>query len=145
MGENVEIAWENDITLEIRGEADKHVGDLTLNIPVNKKYEGLTLTVLHYVGGEVEELEGIVKDGVLTVKTKSLSPFAVIVPVEEEIIVPDDNETAPEDSEPAVPEDETGKDYVPETGEHTAIWIAAVLMLAAAAAVLFAVKRARAK
>ena len=147
MDEDVEIVWENDVTLEIHGDADEHKGDLKLHIPVNKKYEGMTLTVLHYTGGEVEELTGVVKDGVLTITTKSLSPFAVVAPeITEEPTVPEEEQPA-EPEKPAAPEEEPeapeadGKDDVPETGDSFPIWICAALMAAAAVGAIVLAKR----
>jgi len=158
MGEDVELVWENDVTLEIHGDADEHKGDLKLHIPVNKKYEGMTLTVLHYTGGEVEELTGVVKDGVLTITTKSLSPFAVVAPEEaEEPVVPEEEKPA-EPEEPAAPEEEPAapeeepeapeedtevveKDDVPETGDSFPIWMCAALMAAAVVGAVVLAKR----
>lgn len=78
MPEGMDIIWENDVMLEIHGEAPKHKGSLKLSIPVNQKYNGMKLKVLHYKDGEIEELEGKVEKGILTITTSSLSPFAVI-------------------------------------------------------------------
>lgn len=155
MKEDVEIIWENDVTLEIFGEADEHKGDLTLNIPVNKKYDGMKLTVLHYTGGEVEELEGVVKDGILTITTKSLSPFAVIAPEETGSdengeITGGESESSPGSGEPdsETPSDDEAadtdkKDDIPDTGDISTILLAAAALIAISSiAALILIKKA---
>ncbi len=49
-----------------------------LNLPVGKKYNGNTMDVLLYTGGEVKKLSGTVTDGYITVKVTQLGDFGVV-------------------------------------------------------------------
>lgn len=49
-----------------------------LNLPVGKKYNGNTMDVLLYIGGEVKKLSGTVTDGYITVKVTQLGDFGVV-------------------------------------------------------------------
>lgn len=49
-----------------------------LSLPVGKKYNGNTMDVLLYTGGEVKKLSGTVTDGYITVKVTQLGDFGVV-------------------------------------------------------------------
>ena len=49
-----------------------------LSLPVGKKYNGNTMDVLLYTGGEVQKLSGTVTDGYITVKVTQLGDFGVV-------------------------------------------------------------------
>lgn len=129
MPKDTEIVWQNDVTLEIYGTADEHQGDLKLHIPVNKKYNGLTLTVLHYTNGEVEELKGTVNGDILTITTKSLSPFAVLAPTD----VAD------------LPAKDPTLDEVPKTGDTSNLPLCIITIILAAGAITFIKRRVKTK
>lgn len=49
-----------------------------LSLPVGKKYNGNTMDVLLYTGGEVKKLSGTVTDGYIAVKVTQLGDFGVV-------------------------------------------------------------------
>ena len=58
---------------------DGFEGKLKLTFPVDKKYEGRTVHVLHYVNGKVETTAVQVKDASVSIEVDSLSPFALVL------------------------------------------------------------------
>jgi len=86
IGENTDILWAQDIKLveQNSGKEYKHNGKIKLNIPVGKEYNGRMAKVYHYFDdGSYEVLEGVIKNGKVTVEVESLSPFFVILSDEE--------------------------------------------------------------
>ena len=53
-------------------------GDLTVSIPVDAKYNGQTVTILHCNNGKLEGIDVVVSNGYATGTFPSLSPFAVV-------------------------------------------------------------------
>lgn len=76
--EGEEIVVGTEISLKTHGNATKHKGKLTVSIPVDEKYNGMKMKILHDKGDSVEILYGKVKEGLLVFETESLSPFAVV-------------------------------------------------------------------
>lgn len=68
-----------DIALLLDGEKIKLTEDADLKIYVGSAYNGKTLTVLHYVDGEVEKLSGKVRNDYLAVKVSETGAFGVIM------------------------------------------------------------------
>ena len=58
--------------------APLYQGELLITLNVGKQYENQKLYILQNRDGKIERLEGVVKDGVLSFTTASLSPFAVV-------------------------------------------------------------------
>ncbi|MFA5585733.1 MAG: hypothetical protein WDA02_04210 [Saccharofermentanales bacterium] len=56
---------------------DLYSGQLTLTIPVNAKYNGKTLTVLHCAQGTLETYTPLVEGGKITLTVTELSPFGI--------------------------------------------------------------------
>ncbi len=98
-------------------------GELTISFPVGAAYEGQTVTILHYVNGQVETYTAVVANGRATITVSSLSPFAVL---STGVTVPDAVVTDP-----------------PKTGDAAAPWGFMMLGLAAVCAVAAAKKRRR--
>ena len=53
-------------------------GELTISFHVGAAYEGQTVTILHYVNGQVETYTAVVVNGRTTITVSSFSPFAVL-------------------------------------------------------------------
>lgn len=68
-----------DVKLVKDGNELELTNPLTISIPVGKKYDGETLTVLHCMSDKVEKLTGKVEHGIITFQTNSLSSFGVVV------------------------------------------------------------------
>lgn len=69
-----------DVKLLLDGEEIELPGEATLYIPVNEKYNGQTLQVLHcHDSKEVTSLKGKAANGILPVEIDSLSSFGVVV------------------------------------------------------------------
>ena len=68
-----------DVKLVKDGNELELTNPLTISIPVGKKYDGDTLTVLHCMSDKVEKLTGKVEHGIITFQTNSLSSFGVVV------------------------------------------------------------------
>lgn len=66
------VIRQNGKNLELPKEA-------VLSIPVGEKYNGQQLTVLHYIDGKVEKLNGKGADDMVSVSVKSLGGFGVVV------------------------------------------------------------------
>lgn len=72
--------------------SDLYTGQLTLTIPVDAKYNGKTLTVLHCAQGTLKTYTSLVKDGKITLTVTELSPFGVFA--DAELPAGDDNPPA---------------------------------------------------
>lgn len=68
-----------------------YTGPLTLTIPVDAKYNGKTLTVLHCAQGTLKTYTSLVKDGKITLTVTELSPFGVFADAE----LPDGDDSPP--------------------------------------------------
>ncbi|OQB23549.1 MAG: hypothetical protein BWY11_01740 [Firmicutes bacterium ADurb.Bin182] len=53
------------------------IGQLTVSIPVDGKYNGRTVTLLHCAGGRLETITATAANGIATFTVYELSPFAV--------------------------------------------------------------------
>lgn len=129
------------------GTTDAEVkGELTLTIPVDVKYNGKQITVIHYVKAgkltaENKEAETdiidaytnlTVSDGKVQIKVYSLSPFAVIVPKDTDTIddiKPDNSNTIPKIESQKVNGAKTG-DTSPVAGLIIAVVTAALVIIA---------------
>lgn len=61
--------------------SQKYSGLLTITIPVGTRYNGRMTTILHVHGGVLETYHAEVKNGAISLKVTSLSPFAVFLDV----------------------------------------------------------------
>lgn len=93
-----------------------YTGDVTVEIPVGKEYNGQVVTILHCKDNVVESRTLTVKDGVARGTFTSLSPFAVVKATEEE-------------KAQAI----ANGDVSPKTGDSALMWLWIASMLAAAA------------
>lgn len=98
-------------------------GELTISFYAGAAYEGQTVTILHYVNGQVETYTVVVVNGRATITVNSLSPFAVL---RTGVTVPDTVVTDP-----------------PKTGDAAKPIGFMMLGLAAACAVVASSKRRR--
>ena len=98
------------------------IAPLTISIPVDSRYNGRTVTILHCVNGRLETIIATVVNGVATFTVAELSPFAVT-------------------TGSLVPGEITD---IPKTGDAAAPWGFVLIGLAAACAGYMAMKRRRA-
>lgn len=68
-----------DVVIRQNGKNLELPKEAVLSIPVGEKYNGQQLTVLHYIDGKVEKLNGKSADDMVSVSVKSLGGFGVVV------------------------------------------------------------------
>lgn len=68
-----------DVVIRQNGKNLELPKEAVLSIPVGEKYNGQQLTVLHYINGKVEKLNGKSADDMVSVSVKSLGGFGVVV------------------------------------------------------------------
>lgn len=103
-------------------------GEVELTFHVGTEYNGKTVTILHYTdeaGKVYEVLEGKVKDGTVTVKVDSFSPFVLALQEQED-----------EAAEVTV----TEVTSAPKTGDDSQTVVWSILCLISAAAILIVIK-----
>jgi hypothetical protein len=82
------LLYYKDISL-----TEDYEGVLTLTIPVDAKYNGKTMTILHCAKGTLKRYTSIVKDGTVSFVVTELSPFAVFAKKEDVKEVPTTGES----------------------------------------------------
>lgn len=104
-------------------------GKLTLSFPIDAKYNGETVTILHCVNGTLETYTVKVQDGKATFEVDSLSPFAVFANADNTL------DGTPQTGDTNTPQ--TGNTGTPKTGDNSsvALWIT-LLNISAAGIVL---------
>lgn len=59
--------------------SQSYSGKLILTLPIDAKYNGQTVTILHDNNGKLERYTAVVKDGKVTIEITSLSPFVILL------------------------------------------------------------------
>lgn len=124
-----ELADEQELAsvMDIAITGSTFTGKLKVTFPVDARYNGMQVTVLHFTDHGVDRMPATVTNGSVTVEVDSLSPFAVIVPLEvEQTTEPTTDPTTNPTDEPGTegdtttkPTEESTSATAPDTSEST--------------------------
>lgn len=129
---------------------DGFEGKLKLTFPVDKKYEGRIINVLHYVNGKVETTAVQVNNASVSIEVDSLSPFALVLTKEKtsdegkgSATVTPDNQTQHDDKTNSGDKTDTKKKSDVDTGDHSISPFWYVGAMICCAGILIIVKKKR--